>query len=275
MKPLHALVAAFLLASSSLGYAVDARYLQGLDDTHYHQFESKEVGRSFHIYTKLPEGYDAAADIEYPTIYLLDGGNLFPMLATYYGYLNHGEEIPDAIIVGISYGSDMVAGGNYRSTDYTAKSEERGYYGGAGVFQSFLSEELLPYVEQNYRANPDRRIVFGQSIGGQFVLYTALTKPKLFWGHIASNPALHRNLSFFLQSHSSAEASVATSKVFVGSGTKDDPRYRIPAIKWIEHWTKKSNKPWALEAMDLMGHSHMSAPPATFRRGMMWLFADS
>jgi predicted alpha/beta superfamily hydrolase len=40
-----------------------------------------------------------------------------------------------------------------------------------------------------------------QGLGGQFVLYTALTRPDLFWGHIASNPALHRNLPFYPENH--------------------------------------------------------------------------
>ena len=98
-------------------------------------------------------------------------------------------------------GSDTFEGGNFRSTDYTAPSEERDYWGGAEKCQLFLSSELLPRIENDYRSDSSQRVIFGQSIGGQFVLYTALTESNLFWGHIASNPALHRNLPFFLQQH--------------------------------------------------------------------------
>ena len=162
--------------------AVGTEFLQGLGDTRYHHVASDGIGRGYHIYVMLPDGYDESADDRYPTIYLLDGGALFPLLSAYYRYLTLGEEIPNAIIVGISYGSDNLDGGNYRSTDYTAKSPERDYWGGAGQFQKFLSEELLPFIEGSYPSRSDRRVIFGQSIGGQFVLYTALTKPNLFWG---------------------------------------------------------------------------------------------
>jgi len=262
-----------LLAGSMAHAAVSTEFLQGLGDTRYHRVESDGIGRGYHIYVMLPDGYDESADDRYPTIYLLDGGALFPLLSAYYRYLTSGEEIPNAIIVGISYGSDNFDGGNYRSTDYTAKSPERDYWGGAGQFQEFLSEELLPFIEGSYPSRSDRRVIFGQSIGGQFVLYTALTKPNLFWGHIASNPALHRNLPFFLEEHADSAAVSERSRLFVANGTNDDPRYRRPALEWIEHWSGSENSPWQLKTVNLDGHSHMSAPPASFRQGMRWLFS--
>ena len=161
----------------------------------------------------------------------------------------------------------------HRATDYTAKSSERDYWGGAEKFQHFLSDELLPLIERTYRSRADRRVIFGQSIGGQFVLYTALTMPDLFWGHIASNPALHRNLPFFLQTYGKAASAGEQSKLFVGSGSLDDPGYRVPTLEWIEHWSNNDDNPWQLKTMILDGHSHMSAPPASFRQGMTWLFS--
>ena len=214
-------LAAMFLATSVAAAELDTQYLQGLGGSHYMQVESEVVGRDFHVYIMLPDNYEENPDQTYPTIYVLDGGNLFPLLVTYYGYLNFGQEVPDAIIVGISYGADTFSGGNYRSTDYTAPSEERDYWGGAGNYQTFLSDELMPLVEKNFRSQPDRRIIFGQSLAGQFVLYTALTEPNLFWGHIASNPALHRNLPFFLQAHSPANDEAEPSRLLVASASHD------------------------------------------------------
>jgi hypothetical protein len=260
-----------LLAGLTANAAVDTQFLQGLGDTRYHHVESDGIKRGFHIYVMLPDGYESSGQ-QYPTIYLLDGGELFPLLTAYYRYLNVGEEIPNAIIVGISYGSDDFEHGNYRSTDYTAISPERDYWGGAESFQQFLSDELLPLIEKTYRSRADRRIIFGQSIGGQFVLYTALTQPNLFWGHIASNPALHRNLPFFLKQHAERAPISEPSRLFVASGTNDDPVFRKPALEWIEHWSAGVG-PWQLETVNLDGHSHMSAVPASFRQGMRWLFS--
>jgi predicted alpha/beta superfamily hydrolase len=265
------LMATLLMTVSAA--AVETRFMQGLGDAHYRQIDSEIVGRRYHIYVMLPDGYDPSSEEYYPTIYLLDGGALFPLFSAYYRYLNFGEEVPDAIIVGISYGSDNFENGNYRSTDYTAKSEEREYWGGAEKFQSFLSDELIPLIEQTYLSRAERRVIFGQSIGGQFVLYTALTRPNLFWGHIASNPALHRNLPFFLQTHSMAAEPGEQPRLFVASASMDDPIFRVPARKWIEHWSGQDDNPWRLKTMTLEGHTHMSAPPASFRYGMAWLFS--
>lgn len=272
MRAIALFVLMFLVAPSAVFAGVDTRYLQGLGDTHYELIESEIVGRAYHTFIRLPDGYETSGDKRYPTIYILDGGNLFPMLVPYYGYLNFGEEVPDAIIVGISYGSDSFEDGNYRSTDFTATAAERDYWGGAEAFQSFLGQELFPHIESKYRSRADRRVVFGQSIGGQFVLYTALTQADLFWGHVASNPALHRNLPFFLENH--GEATTGQSRLFVASASNDEPRYRAPALQWIEHWTSVEELPWKLETTTLDGHSHMSAPPASFRQGMRWLFSS-
>jgi len=267
------LVAAFFLAAPATSSALDTRFLQGLGDSHYLRMESETIGRDFHLFVMLPAGYEQHREQSYPTVYVLDGGALYPLLVAYYRYLNFGEEVPDAIIVGISYGSDSHEGGNYRSTDFTAESDERSYWGGAGTFQSFLKDEVMPYIEHNFRSRPDRRVIFGQSIAGQFVLYTALTEPNLFWGHIASNPALHRNLPFFLQAHGATSSSAEPSRLFVASGSDDEPEYRLPALKWMDHWSGADETPWELETMILDGHSHMSAPPASFRHGMRWLFS--
>ena len=273
MKYITCPLLAFLLAFIMPAAASDTQFLQGIGDTRYHHLESEIVGRGYHIYVMLPDGYDAGDSKEYPTLYVLDGGGLFPLFSAYYRYLNFGEEVPDTIIVGISYGTDLFEEGNFRSTDYSAPSNEREYWGGAGNYQSFLSSELLPLIEDSYRANPERRIIFGQSMGGQFVLYTALTRPELFWGHIASNPALHRNLSFFLEGFNYAQET-GLSKLFVSSGTLDDPQFRQPAQEWIRHWNDRTKKPWQLKTVDLEGHTHMSAPPAAFRQGMHWLFSE-
>ena len=273
MKTLSTIFLCVLISSIHESGAADTSYLQGLGDTRYHRVQSDNVGRDFHVYVMLPDTYEDSAGIDYPTIYLLDGGGLYPMMTAYYRYLNFGEEIPDAIIVGISYGGDTFEEGNFRSTDYTAAASDRDYWGGAEKFQSFIRDELFPIVEQGYRSDASRRIVFGQSIGGQFVLYTALTEPNLFWGHIASNPALHRNLPYFLERHDEPADSRETSRLFVADGTLNDSRFRDPAMEWITHWINVDDKPWILKTVDLDGHTHMSAPPASFRQGLRWLFS--
>ena len=160
--------------------------------------------------------------------------------------------------MGAPYGTVDQKKGNYRSTDYTAKSKEREYYGGADKFQQFLSDELIPFIESTYRSRADRRIIFGQSIGGQFVLYTALTDPTVFWGHIASNPALHRNLPFFLEDHVKSVPQEKRPRLFVANGSMNDARFQVPALKWVDYWVGRDEKPWLLKTMILDAHGVLS-----------------
>ncbi|MDX1516469.1 MAG: alpha/beta hydrolase-fold protein [Woeseiaceae bacterium] len=250
---------------------METQHLYGLGDSHHHAMRSATIGRPFHIYVMTPDGYDESRHRGYPTLYVLDGGALFPLVAAYYRYLRADDELPDLIIVGISYGAADFADGNFRSTDFTAPSDERDYWGGANAFQQFLQKELLPFIETEYASDAARRILFGQSLGGQFVLYSAQTAPALFWGRIASNPALHRNLPYFL---STVPEGRGDTRLFVAMATDDDPRFRVPALAWADAWQRREPKPWQLRVVDLPLHGHASAPPAAFRDGLRWLFSD-
>lgn len=232
---------------------------------------SGTLERDFHVYVRLPAGYEDS-DESWPVIYLLDGGILFPMLVPYHFMLTIDGIAPEAIIVGISYGGLGFASGNMRSTDYTAASDEVEHYGGAPEFQAFLQSQLLPLIDERYRTNPQRRMIVGQSLAGQFVLYTALTRPELFWGHISINPALHRNLSYFRDFRPSPDAS--RTRLFVGMGTLDAPRFRQPAGEWIEAWSRRGDSHLQLEVVSLAGEHHASAAPVAYRTGLRWLFDE-
>lgn len=249
----------------------DEPRLQAIDRAHYHRLAPEEPDAVYHVYVRLPENHEAGDERRYPVVYLLDGGNMFPLLAGYYRYLELGEEIPELILVGISYGTDYFRQGNQRSRDFTAEAPEPEWWGGAPAFRRFLREELIPLVESGYPADPQRRVLLGQSLGGQFVLYSALQPEPLFWGHIAVNPALHGNLPLFLEAPART-GDGPRPRLYVAVGADDLPRFRGPALTWMGHWVGQKQRPWDLEAEILPGESHFSAAPAAFRRGLRWLF---
>lgn len=250
------------------------KYTQTLADTRYHRLTAEHLNRDFHLIVRppavAPDSPDSpGASVRVPAIYLLDGGFLFPMLSGYFNYLRSEAVVPEACIIGISYGASNFDEGNFRSSDYTAPSPTAAHYGGAKKFQQFLKEQVIPLIESNYPVDPHQRILFGQSIGGQFVIYSAMTQPTLFSGHIASNPALHNNLAYFLKPHHSPGA---YSKLVVLRGSEDEPRFREPATAWMDHWLSQTDQlPVILEARVLDGYGHFSIPPESFRQGLIWL----
>jgi len=249
---------------------IPLNYLPALSGDYFEQL-SKETGRQYHIYIRLPENYsNALPGAHYPAVYLLDGDSLFPLLAAEHLFLNIDEKLPEAIIVGIAYGS-FDPSINKRNVDFAAPADEvKSEDAGAPAFQRFLKTELIPEVERRYNADPNRRVLFGQSSGGSFVLYSAFTDPDLFWGRIASNPSFKVGGDRYFQN-----GPVATRRdlgLVVTSGTRDHPQSREAAEKWFQHWDGVTGGPWTIKTVSIEGGTHSADSANSYRAGMQWLF---
>ena len=137
------------------------------------------------------------------------------------------------------------------------------------MFHQFLSTELMPLIEEKYPADPQHRVLFGHSLGGQFALYCAMFQPQTFAGIIASNPAIHRNLELFLVD---PEPTENKPKLFIMQADNDDEVYQKPRQQWLLHWQNKPRN-WQQHVITAQDHNHMSSVPTAFRQGMMWLFS--
>jgi uncharacterized protein len=236
----------------------------------YFEFRSQAVGRSFHIYVRLPDGYEHDENAHYPVVYVLDGDSLFPILAANHLFLNHDEGLPEAIVVGIAYGS-FDPSINKRGFDFSAPAPDAGPdEGGAPAFQRFLERELIPEIEVRYRGDPSRRVLFGQSRGGYMVLYSAFTNPQFFWGRIASNPTFHPGRERFFAA--AGPASRDDLGLVVTSGSRDRPDLRRTALEWFAAWQQTSAKPWSLHTVTIEGGTHAADSTNSYRIGMVWLF---
>lgn len=238
----------------------------------YFKHDSTIVDRPFHIYVSLPEGYNAQGRERYPIVYLLDGDSMFPILATNHLFLNYDEGLPKAIIVGIAYGSFEPAI-NKRGYDFSMPAaDSQSNQGGAPAFQKFLKEELIPKVEQRYRVDSSRRVLFGQSRGGYMVLYSAFTEPDLFWGRIASNPTFDPGRKLFFSP--AKEAKREGLGLVVASGSREEPKRRNAALEWFGHWAERDNAPWQVKAITIEGGTHAANSTDSYRAGMLWLFEE-
>lgn len=260
------------LAQLSAGQVLEVEGIQGFSTTIHHEIRSEKAEHRYDVLVGLPRTYDESGEERYPVVYVLDAGVHYPTLFGYHNYMINSGALPEVIFVGVSYGTNDWREGNNRSHDFTAPTEEREFWGGASDYLDFLAAELMPAIAENYRVNTERQILFGQSLGGQFVLFTAQTRPEVFWAYIASNPALHRNLEFFLEA---TPEHAPDRRVFVASSENDSPQFRGPAVEWIQHWTGRDALPWQLRAVTLEGQDHFSAPPVSYREGMLWLFEDA
>jgi len=153
---------------------------------------SKVLNEERTLFVSKPAGYEDGAD-RYPVLYLLDGETHFRYTSGTVEFLADADRIPEMIVVAIASGSI-----EQRTRDLTTPSSAEidnrfsPGNGGADAFLSFLSDELIPYVESAYRTRP-YRILAGHSFGGLFAIHSLTAKPKLFNAYIAIDPTLSWN----------------------------------------------------------------------------------
>ena len=234
----------------------------------YFRIDSEATGRPYHIYVRYPEGYDPAANVTWPTVYLTDGDSLFPILAANHLFLHYDEHLPEALVGGVAYGGFDPAV-NRRNIDCQSPGDGV-EQPGAEAFQRFLKAELLPRIETNYASDPERRVLFGQSRGGAFVLYSAVTDPDLFWGRIASNPSITPGIESLLEP--AAQATRGDLGMVVTSGTRDRADLQAEAVQWLDHWESRAARPWRIHSVRIEGGTHAANATDAYRAGMLWLF---
>lgn len=232
----------------------------------YFLLNSHEVGRSYHIYVRLPEGYDEKKAVRYPVVYLLDGDSTFPMLAPLHLLLHYDNKIPEAIVVGIAYGG-FDPSINKRDVDFRLSMKD-GSIGGIAQFLSMLEKELLPRIDQKFQTDPDRRILVGQSLGGSAVLQAAWLKPALFWGHIASNPARDASSGMLFGLDRTPPKMQQNGYLIVASGTGDREDLRKAALEWRDHIRSQDNLPWDTRFIDIERGTHAANLGDAYRLGM-------
>lgn len=166
-----------------------------LPDTEQRSLASSINDVSYKLYVSLPGGYDTTA-VRYPVIYVLDADYAFAIARNIVEHLSDRRHLTPALVVGIAYDGPPAYRHN-RTRDYTPTHVATGGYGpeyqavsgGGLLFQRFIAEELIPFIEDEYRVTP-RRTLVGHSYGGLFATWVALTTPQLFAGYVIVSPSL-------------------------------------------------------------------------------------
>jgi predicted alpha/beta superfamily hydrolase len=181
---------------------------------------SSASDRDYNIYIALPDGY-SFSKIAYPVVYLLDGDITFIMATEYSRWLSSGEALRKTIIVGID-------NSRRRSRDLLPE------HGGVGEFLTFIQEELVPYVDGNYRTKPMDRTLAGGSDGGLFTLYTLFHTPETFNRYIVTTPSLSRDdLIFKYEEEFASNHSELPVRLFLSVGGRE------PTIHVVEEFHER------------------------------------
>ena len=138
---------------------------------------SAKNNTTYDITIFIPASYDASSE-RYPTIYALDGDAVFNLSQTRF---NNFKSILEkrgtkAILVGI--------GG-------TARRQEDYNLPGAIAYHDFLTLELIPFVESQFRADPKTRMLSGLSTSGNLPATALFLEggKELVFSHFLSSEA--------------------------------------------------------------------------------------
>lgn len=177
-----------VLSSLLLLLAVPAFAQQAPRTTLAIEIESKILTETRTLLVRTPATYANAARA-YPVIYMTDGERQLEHFAAVVDFLVREGRMPEVIVVAIT-NTDRT-----RDLTPTHLEERKGDFGplptsgGGDRFLDFISSEVMPYVEKNYRTRPFR-VFAGHSFGGLLGMHAFFTRPALFNGVIAVSPSL-------------------------------------------------------------------------------------
>ncbi len=201
-----------------------------LREVHYFSASSNTVRHAF-IYT--PPGYDKDNSKRYPVLYLQHGmgenetgwGNQGHATLIMDNLIAEGKAVPFIIVMensGVKFDRPRDPKPENNAKADPPKSRPGGPMGGfdfAGEFKKVLLNDLIPYVEANYRviADPSHRAMAGLSMGGMQTRLITLAKPDEFsqvgmfsggsisMDDITNTPDFKKNVKLLFVSYGSRE----------------------------------------------------------------------
>ena len=244
-----------------------------IPNTEIRQLKSSATGRSYDLYVRFPDEYAQDGAKKYPVLYVLDGQWDFKLLDSIYGGLYYDGFIPEMLIVGITYSGDNPDYGALRAMDYTPVRDA--FFPGSGdgpKFLAFFKEELIPFVESEYRAESSDRMLMGSSFGGTFTLYALFAEPGLFSGYVAGSPIVpFGNRDVFKQ-----EAAYASShkelpvRLFLSVGELEE--VAGPVEEFMQVLRERNYTGLELETRIIEGERHAGNKPEAYNRGLRFVF---
>jgi predicted alpha/beta superfamily hydrolase len=118
-------------------------------------------GLTYPIRVYLPQAYEDLQQ-HFPVLYILDAEWNFDLVMNI--VVEKGKAV---IVVGIGNGDQQVAG--RRATDYRMP--------GAREYYDFLTTQVIPYIDAQYRTDPSDRTLSGHSYSGLFTGLALLLEP--------------------------------------------------------------------------------------------------
>jgi predicted alpha/beta superfamily hydrolase len=243
-----------------------------LENTQIIPVQSESTGRAHELVVVLPSSYAAHPEKRYPVLYYLDAYWDTPLLTATYGNLIYDNQVPEFIMVGLSYPS----GADYdveRRRDYTITATDADS-GKADAFLGFITKEVAPLIESRFRAEKTDRVISGSSLGGLFAIAAAYKAPGFFAGHIAISPAVgwdHGALGK-LDAAYARDHKALPARMFISHGSIEYPAFQQPIVAFQKQLGNRNYQGLALQTWTMEGLDHTAVKGDGYVRGLMWVW---
>jgi len=278
-----------VVAAAGAGRPAAAQSAYALPHTEVRRLHSARLDREVVLYVSLPRHYAETA-ARYPVLFTLDADYAFALAHNIVEHFVDRGDLPPLIVVGLAYegaSQDIPTYRRHRTRDYTPTHTLEGGYGpefqavsgGGEAHLAALAEEVLPYVDREFRTRPEDRTLVGHSYGGLFSTYALLTRPELFRRYIIVSPSLwyDRRVAFrieraFARSHRRLDA-----RVFLSVGGLENGGYRMVSDLLAFERVLRSRHYAGLRIVRHVfpGETHNSVFPAALSRGLRAVFATT
>jgi predicted alpha/beta superfamily hydrolase len=230
------------------------------------------TNKDYDLYINLPRGYGDSTKT-FPVLFLFDAQWDFPLVQAIYGEQYYDGFIPEMVIVGITWGGKNPDYDKLRAHDLTPTDVSRnGTYGNAPKFLSFITKELIPYVEGNFRVKQNDRTLMGSSLGGLFTLYAMFREAGVFNRYVLTSPALQWDNKMIYSLHRSyaEQHNELAAKLFMGIGEYEPV---MEFQNFVDVLKAKNYKNLQLETKVIAGMGHSGGKAEGYTRGLQAVFA--
>lgn len=230
------------------------------------------TGQKYELHILLPGGYSTTHK-KYPVLYVMDSQWDFPLVKSIYGQQYYDGFIPELIVVGVTWGGVKPNADSLRARDYTPTKELRQpQSGGADKFLEFMEKELFSFVEKNYNAASNSRVLMGCSLGGLFTLYTLFTHPDMFTGYVAASPAIgwDKEVLYQYEKTFSAQQPAASKKIYLTVGDVETGKERFEVFS--KYISNKNYPNTSIRYKVLENTGHSGTKSETYNRGLQYVF---
>ncbi len=175
----------------------------------YETIDSYKLNGKRDLKIQLPRNYDQEANRTYPLVIVLDGDYLFEPVTGNIDYQAYWEDIPDCIVVGIKQAST-------REDDFYYAEQTNLPIDKGADFYEFMGAELIPYIEENYKAS-NFRVIVGHDMSANFINYYLFKDQPMFRAYISLSPDLAPQMIERLQQR----LSILEQEIFYYMATAD------------------------------------------------------